>query len=352
MTKRKYTMMLLSPTLRYLIALFFTLVFVVATSFYFLQPQSWPSSLNGSPSKWNPTSGFKKLATDTTSNTVSATTSATTESSTTTISLPDKNVYAILLMRDDPLYFRATRTLLFQLRHDPATRDPLSRPVLLIATSEVSQSALDQLAYEGATIRVVENITSIKGVGEDNRWRGLYTKLRIWELEEYDRVLLLDADQMLVQPIHEIWDDPASVNLTAGGLAAVSDNRGANHKIPSSTHGYLNGGLLLARPSKVRFGQLLAIDASNFDTGLMEQALLNYAYRWDGPMAWSPLDHKWSANWPTLKDLREGGSHMLHDKFWSEGNKDWVDRELVEMWWRACGRMEGFWIGREGLGED
>lgn len=344
--------MLLSSTMRYLIALFFTLVFVVATSFYFLQPQSWPSSLNGSPSKWNPTSGGKKLATDTTSKTVSATTSATTESSTTTISLPDKNVYAILLMRDDPVYFRATRTLLFQLRHDPATRDPLSRPVLLIATSEVSQSALDQLAYEGATIRVVENITSIKGVGEDNRWRGLYTKLRIWELEEYDRVLLLDADQMLVQPIHEIWDDPASVNLTAGGLAAVSDNRGANHKIPSSTHGYLNGGLLLARPSKVRFGQLLAIDASNFDTGLMEQALLNYAYRWNGPMAWSPLDHKWSANWPTLKDLREGGAHMLHDKFWSEGNKDWVDRELVEMWWRACGRMEGFWIGREGLGED
>lgn len=157
---------------------------------------------------------------------------------------------------------------------------------------------------------------------------------------------------MLVEPIHEIWDDPANVNLSVGGLAAVSDNPGANHKIPSPTHGYLNGGLLLVRPSRVRFEQLLATNASNFDTGLMEQALLNYAYRWDGPMAWSPLDHKWSANWPTLKDLTEGRAHMLHDKFWSEGNKDWVDRELVEMWWRACGRMEGFWIGKEELGED
>lgn len=97
-------------------------------------------------------------------------------------------------MRDDPLYFRATRTLLFKLRHDAATCDPLSRPVLLIATPEVSQSALDQLAYEGADIRAVENIISIKGVGEDNGWRGLYTKRRIWELEEYDKVLLLGSD--------------------------------------------------------------------------------------------------------------------------------------------------------------
>lgn len=144
-------------------------------------------------------------------------------------------------MRDDPLYFRATRTLFFQLGHDPATRDPLSRPVLLIATPQVSQSALDQLAYEGADIRVVENITRIKGVGENNRWRGLYTKRRIWELEEYDKVLLLGSDQMLGKPIHEIWNDAARVNLTAGGLAAVSDNRGANYKIPSSTRGYLNG---------------------------------------------------------------------------------------------------------------
>lgn len=344
-------MILLSSNPRSLLTVFFALVFVGATSFYIFQPQSWPP-LNVSPSKWNPTSGSNKSAAGKTSNIASATTSDAGTPSTTSNPLPDQNVYAILLMRDDPLYFRAARTLLFQLRHDPVTRDPSSRPVLLIATSEVSQSALDQLAYEGATIRVVENINSIKGVGDDNRWRGLYTKLRIWELEEYSRILLLDADQMLVEPIHEIWDDPASVNLTAGGLAAVSDNAGAVHKIPSPTHGYLNGGLLLVRPSKVRFEQLLATNASNFDTGMMEQALLNYAYRWDGPMAWLPLDHKWSANWPTLKDLTEGGAHMLHDKFWSEENKDWVDRELVEMWWRACGRMEGFWIGREGLGEN
>lgn len=345
-------MMLLSSSPRSFITLFLGLVFVVTTSFYVFQPQSWPS-LNVSPSKWNPTTGSDKSAAGKTSDTtVSATMSTAGTPSTTSSPLPDKNVYAILLMRDDPLYFRATRTLLFQLRHDPVTRDPLSRPVLLIVTPEVSQSTLDQLAYEGATIRVVENITSIKGVGEDNRWRGLYTKLRIWELEEYDRILLLDADQMLVEPIDKIWDDPASVNLTAGGLAAVSDNAGVDHKIPSPTHGYLNGGLLLVRPSKVRFEQLLATNASNFDTGMMEQALLNYAYRWDGPMAWSPLDHKWSANWPTLKDLTGGGAHMLHDKFWSEDNKGWVDRELVEMWWRACGRMEGFWMGREGVGED
>lgn len=95
----------------------------------------------------------------------------------------------------------------------------------------------------------------------------------------------------------------------------------------------------------MRFAQFLATNASNFDTGLMEQALLNYVYRWDWPTAWSPLDHKWSANWPILKDLTDGGAHLLHDKFWLEGNKDCVDSELrglMEIWWRACGRVEGF----------
>lgn len=83
---------------------------------------------------------------------------------------------------------------------------------------------LDRLAYKGATIYVVKNITSIEGVGKYNRWRGLYTKLRICKLEEDKRVLLLDADQMLVEPIHEIWDDLASMNLTVGDLTTILDN--------------------------------------------------------------------------------------------------------------------------------
>ena len=256
----------------------------------------------------------------------------------------DKKAYAIFLAGNDSLYFRATRTLLFQLLHDPDTRDPNNRPVVIMTSSTVPQETRKQLAREGATIAPVEAVKGIKGVGEDNRWRELYTKLRVWEMEEYERVLVLDSDQLLVKPIHGIWDDPNAINNS--GLAAVSDCV-VGHDSPPENTDYLNGGLIMVTPSKARFQELIATNSSLFDTNYMEQGLLNWVYRRDGPMPWAALDHKWTTNWPSLKDITVGKVHAVHDKFWRADNKDWIDRELVEMWWRACGRMEGYWMAKE-----
>ena len=114
----------------------------------------------------------------------------------------------------------------------------------------------------------------------------------------------------------------------------------------------MNGGFFVLQPSRTLFEYYEALlqTEGRFDTGFMEMALLNYAHRHDGPMPWLSLKPgKWSSNWPALRDWRELGCATLHDKFWSNENEGWIERELVEMWWRVQGQMEGFWM-REGVG--
>ena len=72
-----------------------------------------------------------------------------------------------------------------------------------------------------------------------------------------------------------------------------------------------------------------------FDPHTMEQSLLNYAFRRNGPMPWLELDYKWSATWPNLKDLAEVAT--LHEKLWRSGPE-----ELKALWREWKGKMETF----------
>ena len=106
----------------------------------------------------------------------------------------------------------------------------------------------------------------------------------------------------------------------------------------------------MLQPSQTLFKHYKALlqTEGKFDSGFMEMALLNYAHRHDGAMPWVSLEPgKWNSNWPALRDWEELRSATLHDKFWSKENKDWIERELVEMWWRVQGQMEGFWMRLE-----
>jgi alpha-N-acetylglucosamine transferase len=72
----------------------------------------------------------------------------------------------------------------------------------------------------------------------------------------------------------------------------------------------------------------------------MEQSLLNYAFRRGGPMPWRELHYKWSATWPSEKDV-EGNVVSLHEKFWSTGPE-----ELQEMWTQQKENMEAYFAAR------
>src|SRR5690606_15015291 len=100
------------------------------------------------------------------------------------------------------------------------------------------------------------------------------------------------------------------------------------HPFPPLNTNVFSAGFWVAAPSQELFDYFLDLTTHyrRFDPHTMEQSLLNYAFRRDGPMPWRELHYKWSATWPSFRDV-EGGVVTLHEKFWAAGPK-----ELRELW--------------------
>lgn len=67
-----------------------------------------------------------------------------------------------------------------------------------------------KLEQEGATVLVVEKLGSNWLQPLADRWKDIMTKLRLWELVQYDRIIFLDADTFLLKPMDGIFNDPAA----------------------------------------------------------------------------------------------------------------------------------------------
>ena len=189
-------------------------------------------------------------------------------------------------------------------------------------------------------------------------------RLRILEMVEYERVLFIDADTLITRPIDGIFDEmivqhPANLvrNSTVRiksdeamlpahyMFGARSDNALAgerNHSYPPNSTSVFSAGFWMAAPSHEMFKYLISVMRHwrRFDPHAMEQSLLNYAFRRDGPMPWLELEPKWSATWPNLNDWEEGVV-TLHEKWWSVGPED-----LRAKWLSTKEQMEEFFASR------
>lgn len=295
-----------------------------------------------------------------------------------------KNAFAVLLaantrsgvdqedMESDP-YFQATRVLHYQIKHSVSTRFTDSNaPFLVLVTPEVAQNKRDVLKREGATIIPVENIKVdwiSAGLGS-GAWTSVLTKLQLWRLTEYDRILCIDSDTLLIKSLNGIFDDPAAqLRETRHWLADKSDNTTAhmpqtfvfggiqegingNRVKPVNTN-YLNAGFFMLKPDMnmyIYYMELLSVP-NLFNPSMPEQNLFNHAHRKDGPMPWQHLDERWNTNCPSYNDLVMGWK-TVHGKHWQlnfkhadkgDAGRCDVDPVLGTTWWRTRGHMESFY---------
>lgn len=270
----------------------------------------------------------------------------------------------------DDKYFTATRVLAYQLLHRPETRTQKNIPFIVIVPPHVSEYKRKVLTEEGATVIPMEllNPSTWETSPGAPRWIDQFTKLRLFQLTQYDRIAYMDNDMLVTRPLDDIFDeetvktpretlsDPLKTDMEYTDplalpndyvIAGVVENGSASSKRPTPFHegSILNGGFFVLRPDikLFRYYESILEKPAPFDKGFMEMGLLNWAHRSSGEMPWTPLPlGKWCNNWPNWQDYLDG-SATLHDKFWDEGNKGWIDRELVELWWRVQGQMEGYW---------
>ncbi|EMD67054.1 glycosyltransferase family 8 protein, partial [Bipolaris sorokiniana ND90Pr] len=268
------------------------------------------------------------------------------------------------LERDN--YFITARILMWQLVHNPSTRT--KHDVIVMVTPNVSQSRRGRLKRDGAIVHAVNFLHTPNGgwlKPSVHRWDDVVTKMRAWELVQYDRILMLDADSMLLKTLDLVFDDPA-VHL----LATKPSNTTTNTTLPStylvasnseawdSTHsfpltygtglkksGQMNAGFVILAPSLTAFEYYKSLMNTpySFDPKYPEQNLINYAHQWDGPMPWRELAYTWNIRCPNDQDV-EKGLYSVHEKWWehpylyaNEKTKQWMLSRRWEMkgWYHA-----------------
>jgi alpha-N-acetylglucosamine transferase len=267
---------------------------------------------------------------------------------------------------DADIYFVATRILVWQILHDPTTKTSNADMVVMVGP-DVDEPRRERLRRDGAIVRPIELVHTEHDswiVPEEARWRDIMSKLRVWEMEEYSHILMLDGDMLLQSPLDGIFSDPGAqthytktwlsddpkADLPETYMLGTYSEIKRRHSWPPkpsdpAKSGYFNGGFFLLRPDRRLFNYFVSLldQEGRFDPAYMEQNLLNYAFRWDGPMPWREINGTWNIRFTNQRDM-EGGAVSMHEKWWKSKAQDaHVEAYGLRKRWE----MHGFYIDRE-----
>jgi alpha-N-acetylglucosamine transferase len=97
----------------------------------------------------------------------------------------------------DP-YFTAVRVLTYQIIHNPRTRSKSKIPLLVLVTPQVPHYKHSVLASEGAIVVSIEPIRPSHNwlTPLSSRWEDQFSKLRVFGMTQYERILYLDSDML------------------------------------------------------------------------------------------------------------------------------------------------------------
>jgi alpha-N-acetylglucosamine transferase len=245
--------------------------------------------------------------------------------------------------------------LAYQLLHDPITRTTNNIPFVVLVSAGVKQEYRDRLTKDGATIIEVKPV-KIDWIKPGNvRWAEVMDKLHVFELTQYEKVLLLDTDHVIVKPLDGVFNDPATEitkNLAEPDKVASDEaaqpseyimagncGPGPNHKYPAPRGDRLNAGFVILQPSIKMFNHYMSVASieGRFPGGSPEQDLWNYVHNRDRNMPWKQIDPDWTVNTPSFDDY-EHGIASFHEKYWSR----YAEPKLRDVLLRARWKMEGY----------
>ena len=102
------------------------------------------------------------------------------------------------------------KSVYVQHQHSPVT-------VLCLVTSSVTSQIRHQLEQQHCRVQEVESIANPHN--SNPRFADTFTKLNAWQLSEFHRVLLMDADTIVLKPLDALFH----TDLSNADVAAVGD---------------------------------------------------------------------------------------------------------------------------------
>ncbi|BGP15059.1 hypothetical protein JCM10213_002797 [Rhodosporidiobolus nylandii] len=262
--------------------------------------------------------------------------------------------------------------------HQSLVRSGSKYPLVVFATPELPQEARDILEQRGIRVRDIAYLSppgDAKELDEhDKRFHDTWTKLRVFEMVEYERLVLLDSDMLAVRNMDELLEMPLEDGWIAAAHACTCNPKKLAHYpktwIPENcghtqarltvplfpsgftkpTHDRLNSGLVVLRPSASTFAAIIYFlhnDPRVPTYGFPDQDLL--ADFFQGKFL--PLSYRYNA----LKTLR-----YCHPEMWRDEDvknvhyilkKPWyyrlpesdADAETHSWWWTAFDELQASW---------
>lgn len=196
------------------------------------------------------------------------------------------------------------------------------------------------------------------------RFADVWSKLAVWTLTEYQRVVFLDADMLVVQNMDEVFELPlAEGSIAACHACRCNPNQIASYPAnwrpencyyswcedpqmnanpPTSVDNYLNGGFLVLTPDNAVYQQMVARLAAKEDISswvFAEQDFLNEVFR----DRWLPLHYGYNAlktlprQHPKMWDFSlVKNIHYIIDKPWDKYPQPGdINYELHRLWWEC-----------------
>jgi len=182
---------------------------------------------------------------------------------------PKKETYLSLLLTNE--YTLTTLKLKCSMEKVNANR-PL---LILYDQNEILQSNIELLNNAGIETRPVGEMISFPNTFA-KRFSINWTKLKLWTMEEYTKIVYLDADMFMVQNVDHLFDLETDFAIPADADRFVSS---------CSPMGFNQAGLFVMVPCKAVFEHMYSMVKDNetlqFRNSDAEQGFLNFYYQFN-----------------------------------------------------------------------
>ena len=167
-------------------------------------------------------------------------------------------------------------------------------PFLVLLTDNISAKAIRTLEKNKINYKILDQkIINPSKINPEHRWYSTYYKLAIFNQIEFEKIVFLDADMLILRNIDELFSKRHLSAVNAGGMLARKS---------SWTH--LNSGLMVIRPSKKLFnnmikkiGKIESLDVEgdkNRATAGSDQDFINAYYPKWPQKKYLHLDHRYN----------------------------------------------------------
>ncbi len=190
----------------------------------------------------------------------------------------EQNRQAYITVLSSENYLEGVRILLYSMKRVKCTFP------LYVLLSESLAHLRSKIEKWGAPVLVAKDISLGAFEGQNNRqyWNNTFFKLRIFELVQFDKLVYLDNDMILLQNLDHLFSCEHITAVQGGALIYHWED--------------INSGLMVIRPREEDFREMLNIIPQVCESkikencGFGDQDVISYYYRTVNPL-WSKEQH-------------------------------------------------------------